>query len=252
MERIAKYIARRGIGSRRQVEQMIVDGRITCNGVRLSSPALLVSNNDTITIDNQPLPTKEPIRLWRYYKPCGLITTFHDPQGRATVFDHLPKTMPKVIAVGRLDLNSEGLLLLTNSGSLAHYLEHPKNALVRTYKVRIHGQCTPIMIAQMKKGLTIDGIHYAPMRAQALNNKQTSANTWVIISLTEGKNREVRKVFAYFGLSVSRLIRLEFASFILGDLKPQECSEVSTEALQEALGNDIFNTLESAPAQLVS
>ena len=232
-ERIAKIMASAGLCSRRTAEQWILDGHVKVNGVVLETPAFTVSAEDIILVDDKPIAQKQETRLWCYHKPTGLVTTHKDPQGRPTVFDSLPKYLPRVISVGRLDLNSEGLLLLTTDGGLARELEHPSKGWKRRYRVRIHGILTPEMQKRLSKGILIDGIRYAPCETVVEQVKGT--NSWISITLTEGKNREIRKLMAFFGLEVTRLIRVSYGPFQLGNLEKGEVREVSKKMMKELL-----------------
>lgn len=233
-ERIAKAIARAGICSRRDAEAMIVEGRVIVNGKKISSPALNVTERDDIRIDGKPLPQPERTRLFRYYKPRGLVTTAKDPEGRPTVFESLPDGLPRVISVGRLDLNSEGLLLLTNDGELARKLELPATGWVRRYRVRINGDVDERHLAQLNKGIEVDGVRYGAI--QATLDRQQGDNSWLTMSLTEGKNREIRKICGHFGWPVSRLIRVAYGPFQLGHLQKGDIEEVPGKVLREQLG----------------
>jgi 23S rRNA pseudouridine2605 synthase len=233
-ERIAKRIARAGIASRREAERMIAEGRVTVDGTVLDSPAVLVNEASRITVDGKPLPAAERTRLWRYHKPKGLISTHRDPEGRPTLFERLPKGLPRVISVGRLDFNSEGLLLLTNDGALARHLELPSTGWLRRYRVRVHGRVEPDALKRLARGVTVDGIAYGPIEA-ALERQQGS-NAWLTLGLREGKNREIRKVMEHLGLSVTRLIRVAYGPFQLGSLKPNEGEEVTGKVLKEQIG----------------
>ena len=232
-ERIAKIMARAGLCSRREAEDWIRAGRVTLNGQLLSTPAVTVSSQDHIIVDGNALPVQEKIRVWLYHKPPHLITTHKDPEGRPTVFQNLPETLPRVISVGRLDVNSEGLLLLTNSGDLARFLEHPKTHIARAYRVRIFGNVEERMLKLLKKGLTIEGISYASIDA-SVEQKQ-GANQLLILKLYEGKNREIRRIIQYFGLSLSRLIRVGYGPFSLGSLPPEGVWEVPAKTLYNDL-----------------
>lgn len=234
-ERVAKAIARAGVCSRRDAEAMILAGRVSVNGKKLSSPALNVTVGDDIRIDGKPIPEPERTRLFRYYKPRGLVTTAKDPQGRPTVFDSLPKGMPRVVSVGRLDLNSEGLLLLTNDGGLARRLELPTTGWVRRYRVRVHGEVDQAQLGQLAKGITVEGVRYGAIEA-TLDRRQGD-NVWLTMALTEGKNREIRKICGHFGWPVSRLIRVAYGPFQLGShLNPGDIEEVPAKVLREQLG----------------
>jgi 23S rRNA pseudouridine2605 synthase len=232
--RIAKAIARAGLCSRREAERWIADGRVAVNGRLLASPAYDVGPSDRITVDGKPLPEAEPVRLWRYYKPRGLVTTHRDPQGRPTVFENLPPGLPRVISVGRLDFNTEGLLLLTTDGALARHLELPATGWLRRYRVRARGRVTQDELDRLKDGITIDGITYGPIEATLDSEK--GANIWLTLGLREGKNREVRKVLATLGLEVGRLIRVSFGPFQLLDLEPGEAEAVKRRVLIDQLG----------------
>lgn len=236
-ERIAKFMARSGVCSRREAEKIIAQKRVTVNGEIVESPAFNVDGNEKILLDGEKLPQIENTRLWLYHKPAGLLTTHKDTDNRATVFDNLPAGMPRVISVGRLDLNSEGLLLLTNSGELSRRLELPENGWKRRYKVRVHGFVDKKKIAELENGVTIDGINYGAVKIEF--EGQTAANAWLTITLSEGKNREVRKLMKYIGLEVSRLIRLSYGPFQLGNLKRGEVKEVSQKVLKEQLGSKL-------------
>ena len=233
-ERIAKYIARTGICSRREAETLIAQQRITVNGETVTSPAFNVSGDEKILFDGEKLPQIDKTRLWLYYKPEGLVTSHKDPQGRPTVFANLPKELPRVVSVGRLDLNSEGLLLLTNSGELSRKLELPSNGWSRRYKVRVHGRVNEKSLADLQNGITVDGINYGPIKAEIETVK--GSNAWLMITLSEGKNREIRRVMKHLGFDVARLIRLSYGPFQLGALKPGEVKEVPGKVLKEQLG----------------
>ena len=236
-ERVAKVIAASGLCSRRQAETWIAAGRVAVNGAVLATPAHVVGGADIVTVDGSPLPQRPVVRLWRYHKPAGLVTTHADPEGRPTVFDRLPPGLGRVISVGRLDLTSEGLLLLTNSGPLARRLELPATAWIRRYRVRAHGQITAAALAGLAAGTSIDGIRYGPIEA-ALDRVKGS-NVWLTLALKEGKNREVRKVLEHLGLRVGRLIRVAYGPFQLGGLPEGEVAEVSRKVLREQLGKDL-------------
>lgn len=233
-ERIAKVMARAGLCSRRDAERWIAEGRVAVNGRVLDSPAVVVSESDDVRVDGKPLAAAERMRLWRYHKPAGLVTTHRDEKGRPTVFDALPKTLPRVISVGRLDLNSEGLLLLTNDGGLARRLELPATGWVRRYRVRVHGKPDPAALQNLAKGITIEGVSYGAIEAKL--DKTQGSNAWVTVALREGKNREVRRVFEHLGLPVTRLIRLAYGPFQLGSLARGTVEEVPGKVLKEQLG----------------
>ena len=233
-QRIAKRIARAGVCSRRDAERLIAAGRVVVNDVVLTTPALNVGPADIVTIDGTPLPAAQPVRLWRHHKRKGRITASKDPQGRPTVFDDLPPDMPRTITIGRLDFNTEGLLLLTNDGALARTLELPATGWVRRYRVRVHGPVDEAALAALAKGKILDGIRYGPVDAQL--ERKTGSNAWLRVGLAEGKNREVRKLLGHLGLEVTRLIRVSFGPFQLGRLATGDCSEVSAKSLAEQLG----------------
>jgi 23S rRNA pseudouridine2605 synthase len=233
-DRIAKVIARAGVASRRDAEAMIAEGRVTLNGKVLESPAVNVTAADTITVDGEPLPTKERTRLWLYHKPRGLVTTARDPEGRPTVFDNLPEDLPRVVAVGRLDINTEGLLLLTNDGGLARVIAHPDTGWLRRYKVRAHGDITQADLDKLRDGITIDGIEYGPVEARL--DRVQGDNVWITMGLREGKNREIKRILEHLGMQVNRLIRMSFGPFQLGDLEQGLVEEVKTKVLKDQLG----------------
>lgn len=235
-ERIAKVLARAGLCSRREAERWIAAGRVAVNGEVLTTPAVTVTGLDAIVVDGKALPAKEPARLWRYHKPRGLMTTHRDPQGRPTVFDSLPARLPRVVSVGRLDFNSEGLLLLTNDGGLARTLELPATGWTRRYRVRVFGDVDDEALARLKAGVTISGVRYGPIRA-AVDSKK-GANVWLTVALAEGKNREVRRILEHLRLSVSRLIRIAYGPFQLGHLVEGEVEEVPRKVLREQLGGE--------------
>ena len=236
-ERLAKFMARSGVFSRRDAEDLIKQKRVTVNGEIIDTPAFKVEGSEKILLDGEKLPEIEQTRLWLYHKPAGLLTTHKDTEARATVFDHLPAGLPRVISVGRLDLNSEGLLLLTNNGELSRKLELPENGWSRRYKVRVHGFINKNKLADLAKGATVDGINYGPVKAEL--ESQNGTNSWLIVTLNEGKNREVRKLMKSIGLEVARLIRLSYGPFQLGNLKKGEVREVPQKVLKEQLGSKI-------------
>src|SRR5712671_5576319 len=233
-ERIAKLLSRVGLCSRRDAERWIAAGRVSVDGRVLTTPAVTVTVANEVRVDGVPLPTPERPRLWRYHKPAGLVTTHRDEKGRQTVFDVLPKELPRVVSVGRLDLNSEGLLLLTNDGALARRLELPATGWLRRYKVRVHGEVDPDRLAALEQGITIAGTAYGPIRASL--EREQGSNAWIALALREGKNREVRRVLEHLGLPVTRLIRLSFGPFQLGNLARGEIAEVPKKVLAEQLG----------------
>ena len=235
-ERIAKRIARAGIASRRDAAAMIEQGRVSVDGRTIKSPALNVTEANVITVDGQKLPAAEHTRLWRYHKPPGLIVSNRDPEGRPTIYDMLPAAMPRCISVGRLDYNSEGLLLLTNDGGLARKLELPATGWTRRYRVRVHGAVNERALAELERGVKVDGVQYGPIKARLDRAQRT--NAWLTLGLEEGKNREVRKVMEYLGLPVSRLIRIAYGPFTLGDLAPGDIEEVSAHVIEGAVDSE--------------
>jgi 23S rRNA pseudouridine2605 synthase len=236
-ERIAKVVSRAGLASRRDAEEWIVQGRVTVNGRVINSPALDVTANDVITVDGKPLPPRERTRLFMFHKPRGLMTTHADPEGRPTVFDNLPEGLPRLISIGRLDFNTEGLLLLTNDGGLARALELPETGWLRRYRVRAHGEVTQAQLDELKKGVEVDGVKYGPIDAKL--ERDSGANVWLVFAIREGKNREVRNVMAHLGLEVNRLIRVSYGPFQLGELAEGQVEEVKTRVLREQLGEKI-------------
>ena len=232
-ERIAKIMAAAGLCSRRDAERWIAAGRVTVNGTVLTTPACVVGEGDSIIVDGKPLGEKQPRRVWIYHKPAGLITTNRDPQGRPTIFDKLPNTLPRVVTVGRLDFNSEGLLLLTTDGGLARDLELPARGWKRKYRVRVHGRVTSEVVGRLTKGVKIKGIAYAPCQIEI--EREQGSNTWVLMTLTEGKNREIRRLMDFFGLPVTRLIRVSYGPFQLGNLPAGAVREIPTKTLKELL-----------------
>ncbi len=232
--RIAKAIAHAGLCSRRDAEAWIAAGRVAVNGKVLATPAYVVAPSDRITVDGAPLPEAQDTRLWRYHKPRGLVTSHKDPQGRKTVFEALPAALPRVVSVGRLDINTEGLLLLTTNGALARHLELPSTGWLRRYRVRAHGRVTQEALDGLRRGLTIDGVHYGPVEARI--DREQGANLWLTLSLREGKNREVKRLAEYLGLTVNRLIRVSFGPFALGDLAEGAVEEVKRRVLADQLG----------------
>jgi 23S rRNA pseudouridine2605 synthase len=236
-ERIAKVVSRAGLASRREAEEWIVQGRVTVNGRVINSPALDVTANDVITVDGKSLPPRERTRLFMFHKPRGLMTTHADPEGRPTVFDNLPEGLPRLISIGRLDFNTEGLLLLTNDGGLARALELPDTGWLRRYRVRAHGEVTQAQLDELKKGVEVEGVKYGPIDATL--ERDQGANVWLVFAIREGKNREVRNVLAHLGLEVNRLIRVSYGPFQLGELAEGEVEEVKTRVLREQLGEKI-------------
>ena len=230
-------VARAGLASRRDAEEWITQGRVTVNGRVINSPALDVTANDTIAVDGKVLPPRERTRLFMYHKPRGLMTTHADPEGRPTVFDNLPEGLPRLISIGRLDFNTEGLLLLTNDGGLARALELPDTGWLRRYRVRAHGEVTQAQLDELKKGVEVDGVKYGSIDATL--ERDQGANVWLVFAIREGKNREVRNVMAHLGLEVNRLIRVSYGPFQLGELAEGQVEEVKTRVLREQLGEKI-------------
>ena len=235
-DRIAKVLARAGVASRREAERMIEAGRITVNGKTIASPALNVTGSDRITVDGKPLAEPDPERIWLYHKPTGLVKTNKDEKGRETIFDHLPEEMPRVMTVGRLDLNSEGLLLLTNDGGVKRKLELPSTGWLRKYRVRVNGRPTEETFAPLRKGITIEGERFQPMDVSL--DRQQGANAWVTVGIREGRNREIRRAMESVGLTVNRLIRVSYGPFQLGQLKQGEVEEVRRRVVRDQLGLD--------------
>jgi 23S rRNA pseudouridine2605 synthase len=233
-ERIAKVIARAGLASRREAEAWIAAGRVAVNGEPIASPARNVTAADRVTVDGEPLPVRERTRLFLYHKPRGLLTTHADPGGRPTIFSSLPKGLPRLISVGRLDVNTEGLLLLTNDGGLARTLELPATGWLRRYRVRAHGRVTQDALDRLRAGVTIDGIRYGSVEATV--DRVQGSNVWLTFAIREGKNREVKNVLGHLGLAVNRLIRVSFGPFQLGELAVGAIEEVKTRTLREQLG----------------
>lgn len=240
-ERIAKVMARAGLCSRRDAEKWIAAGRVQVNNDVLTTPAFTVTAKDEIIVDGELLPAPGRSRLWRFHKPVGLVTTHRDEKGRTNIFEILPPHLPRVVSVGRLDITSEGLLLLTNDGTLARELEHPSRGWVRRYRVRVHGGVEPKALAALKNGVTVDGVRYGPITAALDSDTDPSKgapkrNVWISVALSEGKNREVRKVMAHLGLTVSRLIRVSYGPFQLGKLGPGVLEEVPAAVIKQQLG----------------
>jgi 23S rRNA pseudouridine2605 synthase len=239
--RIAKAMAHAGLCSRRDAERWIEQGRVTVNGALLTTPAYVVKPDDKIAVDGKPLPKAEAPRLWRYHKPKGIVTSHKDPQGRKTVFEALPEGLPRVVSVGRLDLNTEGLLLLTTDGELARHLELPSTGWLRRYRVRAHGKVTQADLDRLAKGMTVDGVHYGPVEARI--DRAQGGNVWLTLGLREGKNREVKRLLEALGLTVNRLIRVSFGPFALGELGPGEVEEVKQRVLKDQLGAKLATEL---------
>ncbi|MEP0519906.1 MAG: pseudouridine synthase [Hyphomicrobiales bacterium] len=240
-DRIAKVMARAGLCSRREAERWIADGRVLVNGKRLDSPALNVGTNDDVVVDGKPMPTKERTRLWLYHKPKGLVSSNKDSEGRPTVFANLPKDMPRVISVGRLDINTEGLLLLTNDGSLARHLELPSTGWLRRYRVRAFGRVTQPDLDKLKDGVAIDGVLYGAIEAEL--EREQGSNAWITIGIREGKNREVKKILEHLGLAVNRLIRTSYGPFQLGDIPTGDVKEIRSRTLRDQLGTSLVSEL---------
>ena len=233
-ERIAKVMARAGLCSRRDAERWIVAGRVSVNGKKLASPAVVVTDDDNVLIDGKPLPAKQERRLWRYHKPAGLVVSHHDEKDRKSVFDALKSELDRVISIGRLDISTEGLLLLTNDGELARLLELPATGWVRRYRVRAHGKVDPKALEKLEDGITVDGVRYGPITVQL--ERTQGGNSWLTFALREGKNREIKNVCEHLGLTVNRLIRTSYGPFQLGDLKRGAVEEVSAKVLKDQLG----------------
>jgi 23S rRNA pseudouridine2605 synthase len=238
-ERIAKVLARAGLASRRDAEEMVVQGRVTVNGRIINSPALDVTANDVVAVDGTVLPPRERTRLFMYHKPRGLMTTHADPEGRPTVFDNLPEGLPRLISIGRLDFNTEGLLLLTNDGGLARVLELPDTGWLRRYRVRAHGEISQAQLDELKAGVEVDGVKYGSIDATL--ERDQGSNVWLVFAIREGKNREVRNVMAHLGLEVNRLIRVSYGPFQLGELAEGAVDEVKTRVLREQLGEKVIS-----------
>ena len=233
-ERIAKRLARAGLASRRGAEAMIAEGRVAVNGKVIDSPALNVTAADRIVVDGRPLGAPEPLRLWRYHKPAGVVTSARDEKGRPTVFSQLPPDMPRVVSIGRLDLTSEGLLLLTNDGDLKRRLELPSTGWMRKYRVRARGAPSDESLEPLRRGVTIEGERFQPMSLRI--DRQQGGNAWLTVGIREGRNREVRRALESVGLVVNRLIRTSYGPFLLGDLAPGAVEEVRAKVLQDQLG----------------
>ena len=237
-ERIAKRMARAGLCSRRDAERWIADGRVKVNGKTLQTPACVVTAKDHILVDEKDIPVTERTRLWLLNKRSGLVTTSNDPEGRKTVFEVLPEDLPRVMSVGRLDINTEGLLLLTNDGGLSRALELPSTGWLRRYRVRAHGTITQPELDTLKDGIAVDGVLYGSIEAEL--ERQQGSNVWLTFAMREGKNREVKKVLAALSLDVNRLIRTSYGPFQLGDLRPGEVQEVRGRTLRDQLGSKLI------------
>lgn len=252
-DRIAKVMARAGLCSRRDAERWIADGRVFVNGKQLDSPALNISADDEVVVDGKTMPTKERTRLWLYHKPKGLVSSNKDSEGRPTVFASLPKEMPRVISVGRLDINTEGLLLLTNDGSLARHLELPSTGWLRRYRVRAFGRITQANLDEIADGVAIEGVLYGAIEAEL--ERVQGSNVWITIGIREGKNREVKKILEHLGLVVNRLIRTSYGPFQLGDVATGDVKEIKSRTLRDQLGaalvSDLGLSFEGQEAELV-
>ncbi|CUH78759.1 pseudouridine synthase [Tropicibacter naphthalenivorans] len=233
-DRIAKVISRSGRASRREAEKLIAEGRVAVNGVTIDSPALNVTDKDRVTVDGVMLAVPQAPRIWLYHKPTGLVTTTRDEKGRKTIYDELPEDMPRVMSIGRLDLNSEGLLLLTNDGGIKRKLELPSTGWLRRYRVRVKGNPSDDMLKPLRDGIVVDGQRFQPMIVNL--DRQQGANAWLTVGLREGKNREIRRAMADIGLSVNRLIRISYGPFQLGQLKSGEVEEVRRKTVRDQLG----------------
>ncbi len=236
-ERIAKWIARAGVASRRDVEKLLAEGRVSLNNVKVTHPATFVTPGDLVVVNGTLVDPPDRTRLWRYHKPAGLVTTHRDPEGRPTVFDKLREQLPRVISVGRLDLTSEGLLLLTNDGGLARRLELPATGWIRRYRVRVHGTPDAAALAALARGVTVEGVRYGAIDA-AIDSRK-GENAWLTVALKEGRNREVRRVMTYLGLPVTRLIRVSYGPFLLGTLPRGGIEEIPPKILREQLPADV-------------
>lgn len=244
-DRIAKVLARAGIASRREAERLIEAGRVSVNGSIISSPALNVTPRDKIAFDGKPIKEAEPERLWLYHKPTGLVTSHNDEKGRTTIFDNLPEDMPRVMSVGRLDINSEGLLLLTNDGAIKRKMELPSTGWLRKYRVRVNGRPTEDTFKPLRHGIMIDGERFQPMELSL--DRQQGANAWITIGIREGKNREIRRAMETVGLTVNRLIRVSYGPFQLSQLKQGQVEEVRRRVLRDQLGLDGDKPAELKP-----
>ncbi|RWR07810.1 pseudouridine synthase [Paenirhodobacter populi] len=247
-ERIAKVIARSGVASRRDAEKMILEGRVSVNGKTIASPALDVRPGDKVVVDGKPLDAPQETRLWLYYKPLGLVTTEKDEQGRRTIFDEMPSGMPRVLNIGRLDLNSEGLLLLTNDGGLKRRLEHPETAWLRKYRVRVNGRPMDDTFNPLRAGITIEGEDFQPMEITL--DRQQGANAWLTVGIREGRNREIRRAMAAVGMTVNRLIRVSYGPFRLNEMQPGDVVEVKRKVIRDQLGDKLLTGAEDGRAPL--
>ena len=235
-ERIAKWLARAGVASRRDAEKLLAEGRVRMNNIVITHPATFVSAGDLVQVNGKLVDPPDRTRLWRYHKPVGLVTTHRDPEGRPTVFGALPKEMPRVVSIGRLDLNSEGLLLLTNDGGLARRLEMPANGWLRRYRVRVHGLVQQDALARLAQGVVVEGVRYGAIEAGLDSRK--GENSWITVALREGRNREIRRVMAHLNLQVTRLIRVAYGPFQLGTLPRSDVEEITAKVLREQLPSD--------------
>jgi len=247
-ERIAKMLARAGVGSRRAVERMIAAGMVKQNDQVITTPATLISSVEGITVDGMVVRPPEPTTLWKYHKPAGRVTTYYDEQGRPTVFEAMPENMPRVLSVGRLDLNTEGLLLMTNDGELARWLELPSSGWLRTYKVRCYGYFDREKVAEIRRGITLEGVQYRGVKID-IDESREKSNIWLTIGIREGKNREVRKLLDYIGLQVTRLIRLSFGPFELGEIKRGAIEQISAKELTLACAGFFKDRGDSLPVE---
>jgi len=232
-QRIARLLARAGVASRRDIERMITEGRIALNGEVITTPATIVKGLSGITVNGLTITSMEPSRLFRFHKPGGVLTTARDPGGRPTIFDVLPRELPRTVPVGRLDMNTEGLLLLTTDGALKRALELPSSGVPRTYRVRAYGEIHQRTLENLIDGITIEGVHYGPIDANI--ERRTGRNLWISMTLTEGKNREIRRVLEHLGLQVSRLIRVSYGPIDLGDLPPRGVDEVPQQLVAQLM-----------------
>jgi len=240
-DRIAKWLGRAGVASRRDAERLLADGAIKLNGQVVSHPATFVGPGDIVQVNGKVIDQPDRTRVWRYHKPEGLVTTHKDPEGRPTVFDKLRQQLPRVVSVGRLDLTSEGLLLLTNDGSLARRLGLPSNGWLRRYRVRVFGFPDVAALKALSKGITVEGVRYGAIEVDV--DARKGDNTWLTVSLREGRNREIRRVMAHLGLSVSRLIRIAYGPFQLGTLERGGVEEIPARVLREQLPSDAADAL---------
>jgi len=234
-DRIAKRIAHAGVCSRREAERLIAEGKVKLNGKVLDTPATLVGDEDVIEVNGKPLPAPQKTRLFLYHKPAGLVTTNKDERGRSTIFDHLPKELPRVVTIGRLDINTEGLLLLSTDGELARYLELPSTGWKRQYRARVHGRADLKKLEGLKKGITIDGVRYKSVEITPEKAENEGTNTWLRVAIREGKNREVRRVLDAVGLTVNRLIRTDYGPFALGKLPRGHVEEIREKVMREQI-----------------